>query len=136
MTWVVDDLTHLEGLVTADMDLGKAPGILALAVLMVNFLDPVKVVITETKQGILVVLAALVSRVDQTVQALLGTLVQAVQALLGTLVQDVLVESRRFLLLILLGTLTSDGIDNKRIQSRPSEKVKYIYYSQNLLTVG
>jgi hypothetical protein len=136
MTWVVDDLTHLEGLVTVDMDLGKAPGILALAVLVVNFLDPVMVVITETNQGILVVLAALVSRVDQTVQALLGTLVQAVQALLGTLVQAVLVESRRFLFLILLGTLTSDGIDNKRIQSRPSEKVKYIYYSQNLLTVG
>ena len=105
MTWVVDDLTHLEGLVTVDMDLGKAPGILVLADLMVNFLDPVVMVITETNQGILVVLAALVIRADQTAQALLGPLVQ-----------DVLVERRILLLLIHLRTLTSDVMNNKGIQ--------------------
>jgi hypothetical protein len=99
MTWVVDDLTHLEVqedlvmvvdmVVRGIMDLGKALGILVLAALMVNFQDQVAMAITETNQGILAALVTLASQ-EQTAPVILGTSVQAVLAVLVTSVQAVL----------------------------------------------
>jgi hypothetical protein len=115
MTWVVDDLTHLEVqedlvmvvdmVVRGIMDLGKALGILVLAALMVNFQDQVAMAITETNQGILAALVTLASQ-EQTAPVILGilgtsvrvvlavlvTLVPAVLAVLGTLVRAVLMD--------------------------------------------
>ena len=104
MTWVVDDLTHLEVqedlvmvvdmVVRGIMDLGKALGILVLAALMVNFQDQVAMAITETNQGILAALVTLASQ-EQTAPVILGILVTSVQAALavsGTLVQAVLMD--------------------------------------------